>query len=113
MNGATLGSLHVMRQFNVNVDGKEQLWSESGPQGDVWRKTKIYIGALQNFTISIEAHRGMKGFHGCNAHIKIIFDPIMRYIQLEAAPNLCQFSKDTYMVIKQSSLQTMASEQTG
>ena len=60
MNGATIGSLHVMRQYQVGVstDGKVQLWSESGPQGDAWKKARVYLGAIPDFTISIEAHRG-------------------------------------------------------
>lgn len=58
MFGNTVGSLHVTRQYVVGTDGKDQLWSVSGSQGDNWVKAEVFIGVQSDFYLSIEAHRG-------------------------------------------------------
>jgi len=42
MFGNTVGSLHVTRQYVVGTDGKDQLWSVSGSQGDNWVKAEVF-----------------------------------------------------------------------
>ena len=61
MNGRSVGSLHVMRQFQ-EAKGKDQLWAVSGPQGDDWQQAIIYIGIEFIYRLSIESHRGKSAF---------------------------------------------------
>lgn len=57
MTGYAVGSLHVSKLVSGG-QFKEELWSESGSQGDQWKRAQIFIGIQSEFTISIEAHRG-------------------------------------------------------
>uniref|UniRef100_W5MXZ4 MAM and LDL receptor class A domain containing 1 n=1 Tax=Lepisosteus oculatus TaxID=7918 RepID=W5MXZ4_LEPOC len=56
MKGVTVGTLQVLSKFG-NVT--HVLWSQTGNQGDLWRKGEVFLGIRLNFEIILRAKRGV------------------------------------------------------
>ncbi|XP_062900283.1 MAM and LDL-receptor class A domain-containing protein 1 isoform X2 [Mobula hypostoma] len=56
MSGATIGSLQVFIKFG-NIT--QLLWSQSGSQGNHWRRGEIFLGVQSHFQVFIRAKRGV------------------------------------------------------
>ncbi|MBN3307352.1 MALR1 protein, partial [Amia calva] len=59
MNGVTVGTLQVFSMFG-NVT--HELWSQSGSQGDRWKRGEVFLGIRFNFQIILRAKRGVSYF---------------------------------------------------
>ncbi|XP_060136786.1 MAM and LDL-receptor class A domain-containing protein 1 isoform X4 [Zootoca vivipara] len=56
MNGATVGSLKVLRkEGNMSFE----LWSQSGPQGPQWNRAEVLLGVQSYFQVIFRAKRGI------------------------------------------------------
>uniref|UniRef100_A0A670JGF2 MAM and LDL receptor class A domain containing 1 n=1 Tax=Podarcis muralis TaxID=64176 RepID=A0A670JGF2_PODMU len=56
MNGATVGSLKVLRkEGNMSFE----LWSQSGPQGPQWNRAEVHLGVQSYFQVIFRAKRGI------------------------------------------------------
>lgn len=56
MSGFTVGSLQVLLKFG-NVT--HEVWSQSGSQGNKWRRGELFLGLLNNFQVVFRAKRGI------------------------------------------------------
>lgn len=56
MSGFTVGSLQVLLKFG-NVT--REVWSQSGTQGNKWRRGEVYLGLAKNFQVVFRAKRGI------------------------------------------------------
>ncbi|KAK1172073.1 MAM and LDL-receptor class A domain-containing protein 1 [Acipenser oxyrinchus oxyrinchus] len=56
MNGVTVGSLQVFSKFG-NVT--HEVWSQSGSQGNKWRRGEVILGIRYNFEIILRGKRGV------------------------------------------------------
>lgn len=56
MSGFTVGSLQVLLKFgNVTF----AVWSQSGTQGNKWRRGEVFLGLAKNFQVVFRAKRGI------------------------------------------------------
>ncbi|XP_078056417.1 MAM and LDL-receptor class A domain-containing protein 1 [Mustelus asterias] len=56
MSGVTIGSLQVFCKFGNST---QLLWSQSGNQGNHWRRGEVFIGVQSHFQIFLRAKRGV------------------------------------------------------
>ncbi|XP_038652380.1 MAM and LDL-receptor class A domain-containing protein 1 [Scyliorhinus canicula] len=56
MSGITIGSLQVFSKFGNST---QLLWSQSGNQGNHWRRGEVFIGVHSQFQIVFRAKRGV------------------------------------------------------
>ncbi|XP_040023689.2 MAM and LDL-receptor class A domain-containing protein 1 [Gasterosteus aculeatus] len=56
MSGFTVGSLHVLLKYG-NVT--HEVWSQTGNQGNKWRRGEVFLGLLKNFQVVFRAKRGI------------------------------------------------------
>ncbi|XP_043546352.1 MAM and LDL-receptor class A domain-containing protein 1 isoform X2 [Chiloscyllium plagiosum] len=56
MNGVTIGSLQVFKKF---ANSTQLLWSQSGNQGNHWRRGEVLLGVQRNFQVFLRAIRGV------------------------------------------------------
>nr|XP_046227551.1 MAM and LDL-receptor class A domain-containing protein 1 [Scatophagus argus] len=56
MTGFTVGSLKVLLN-NGNVS--DEVWSQTGNQGNKWRQGEVFLGLLSNFQVVFRAKRGI------------------------------------------------------
>uniref|UniRef100_A0A4W6FJB9 MAM and LDL receptor class A domain containing 1 n=1 Tax=Lates calcarifer TaxID=8187 RepID=A0A4W6FJB9_LATCA len=56
MSGFTVGSLQVLLKYR-NVT--HEVWSQTGNQGNKWRRGEVFLGLLSNFQVVFRAKRGI------------------------------------------------------
>uniref|UniRef100_A0A3B3ZF93 MAM domain-containing protein n=1 Tax=Periophthalmus magnuspinnatus TaxID=409849 RepID=A0A3B3ZF93_9GOBI len=56
MSGFTVGSLQVLLKFG-NVT--HEVWSQSGTQGNKWRRGEVFLGLAKHFQVVLRAQRGI------------------------------------------------------
>ncbi|XP_067863191.1 MAM and LDL-receptor class A domain-containing protein 1 [Heptranchias perlo] len=56
MSGVTIGSLQVFSKFG-NLT--QLLWSQSGSQGNHWRRREVFLGVHSHFQVLLRAKRGV------------------------------------------------------
>ncbi|XP_068566038.1 MAM and LDL-receptor class A domain-containing protein 1 isoform X1 [Cebidichthys violaceus] len=56
MSGFTVGSLQVLLKYG-NVT--QELWSQTGTQGNKWRRGEVFLGLSNNFQVVFRAKRGI------------------------------------------------------
>ncbi|XP_051872139.1 MAM and LDL-receptor class A domain-containing protein 1 [Pristis pectinata] len=56
MSGVTIGSLQVFIKFGNMT---QLLWSQSGSQGNHWRRGEIFLGVQSHFQVFLRAKRGV------------------------------------------------------
>ncbi|XP_056155204.1 MAM and LDL-receptor class A domain-containing protein 1 [Lampris incognitus] len=56
MGGFTVGSLQVLLKYG-NLTHK--VWSQTGNQGNKWRRGEVYLGISKNFQVVLRAKRGI------------------------------------------------------
>ncbi|XP_056290660.1 MAM and LDL-receptor class A domain-containing protein 1 [Pseudoliparis swirei] len=56
MSGFTVGSLHVLFKYG-NVT--HRVWSQSGNQGNKWRRGEVFVGLSNSFQVVFRAKRGI------------------------------------------------------
>ncbi|XP_062336134.1 MAM and LDL-receptor class A domain-containing protein 1 [Osmerus eperlanus] len=56
MSGFTVGALHVLLKLG-NVT--HEVWSQTGNQGNQWRRGEIFLGKSSNFQVMFRAKRGI------------------------------------------------------
>ncbi|XP_066293043.1 meprin A subunit beta-like [Branchiostoma lanceolatum] len=62
MYGAETGSLNLL-YMDARSGAKNQIWSKSGEQGDLWVEARVDIDAQTDFQVMFEGVRG-SGYHG-------------------------------------------------
>ncbi|KAJ4920097.1 hypothetical protein JOQ06_027963 [Pogonophryne albipinna] len=56
MSGFTVGSLQVLLKYRNST---HEVWSQSGSQGNKWRRGEMFIGIANNFQVVFRAKRGI------------------------------------------------------
>lgn len=56
MSGFTVGSLQVLLKHG---NASHEVWSQSGNQGNKWRRGEVFLGLLNNFQVVFRAKRGI------------------------------------------------------
>ncbi|KAM6977638.1 MAM and LDL-receptor class A domain-containing protein 1 [Aplochiton taeniatus] len=56
MSGFTVGSLQVLLKHG---NDSYLVWSETGNQGEIWRRGEVYLGISSNFQVVLRAKRGI------------------------------------------------------
>uniref|UniRef100_A0A673AYJ2 MAM and LDL receptor class A domain containing 1 n=1 Tax=Sphaeramia orbicularis TaxID=375764 RepID=A0A673AYJ2_9TELE len=56
MSGFTVGSLQVLQKYG-NIT--HEVWSQTGNQGNKWRRGEVFIGLSSNFQVVFRAKRGI------------------------------------------------------
>ncbi|TWW70868.1 MAM and LDL-receptor class A domain-containing protein 1 [Takifugu flavidus] len=56
MNGFTVGTLQVLLKYENN---SRVVWSQTGNQGNKWRRGEVFLGLLNNFQVVFRAKRGI------------------------------------------------------
>uniref|UniRef100_A0A3Q3W1Y0 MAM domain-containing protein n=1 Tax=Mola mola TaxID=94237 RepID=A0A3Q3W1Y0_MOLML len=56
MSGFTVGSLQVLLKYG---NASHEVWSQSGNQGNKWRRGEVFVGLLSKFQVVFRAKRGI------------------------------------------------------